>query len=44
MPCKRFRPEKIIVKPREADVLLGWGERVAEVVRVLGVSEVTSRN
>ena len=42
MPRKRFRPEGIIAKLREADVLLGQGKRVAEVVKALGVSEVTS--
>ncbi len=41
MPRKRFRPEEIIAKLREADVLLGQGTKVAEVVRALGVSEVT---
>ena len=41
MPRERFRPEEIIAKLREADVLLGQGKRVAEVVRALGVSEVT---
>jgi putative transposase len=41
MPRKRFRPEEIIAKLREADVLLGQGKRVAEVVKALGVSEVT---
>jgi putative transposase len=41
MPRKRFRPEEIIAKLREADVLLGQGKRAAEVVKALGVSEVT---
>jgi putative transposase len=41
MPRKGFRPEDIIAKLREADVLLGQGKKVAEVVKVLGVSEVT---
>jgi hypothetical protein len=36
MPRKGFRPEEIIAKPREADVLLGQGKRVAEVVKALG--------
>jgi putative transposase len=38
---KRHRPEEIIGKLREADVLLGQGRKVAEVVKALGVSEVT---
>ena len=42
MPRKRFRPEGIIAKLRQADVLLGQGKRVAEVVRALGLSEVSS--
>jgi transposase len=41
MPQKRYRPEEIIAELREADVLLGQGKRVAEVVKVLGMSEVT---
>jgi putative transposase len=41
MPRKGFRPEEIIAKLREADVLLGQGKRVAEVVKALGASEVT---
>ena len=41
MPRKGVRPEAIIAKLREADVLLGQGKKVAEVVKALGVSEVT---
>jgi transposase-like protein len=41
MPRKGFRAEEIIAELREADVLLGRGEKVAEVVEALGVSEVT---
>ena len=41
MPRKGFRPEEIIAKLREADVLLGRGKKVAEVVKALGASEVT---
>ncbi len=40
MPRKRFRPEEIIAKLREADVRLGQGKKVAEVGKALGVSEV----
>jgi hypothetical protein len=42
MPRKSFRPEEVIAKLREADVLLGQGKRVAEVVKALGISEVSS--
>ena len=41
MPKKRYRPEEIIAKLREADVLLGQGKAVPETIRVLGISEVT---
>jgi putative transposase len=41
MPRKSYRPEEIIAKLREADVLLGQGKKVGEVVKALGVSEVT---
>ena len=42
MPRKGYRAEEIIAKLREADVLLGQGKKVAEVVKALGVSEVSS--
>jgi putative transposase len=41
MPTKRFRPEEIIAKLREADVLLGQGKTVPETIKVLQISEVT---
>jgi len=41
MPQKRYRPEEIIAKLREAEVLLGQGKKVPDVVKALGVSEVT---
>jgi transposase-like protein len=41
MPQKRYRPEEIIAKLREAEVLLGQGKKVPEVVKVLGISEVS---
>jgi transposase len=41
MPQKRYRPEEIIAKLREADVLLGQGKKVREVTKTIGVSEVT---
>jgi putative transposase len=41
MPQKRYRPEEIIAKLRQADVLLGEGKRVPEVVKALGIHEVT---
>jgi len=41
MPQKRCRPEEIIAKLRQADVLLGEGKKVPEVVKALGIHEVT---
>jgi len=41
MPQKRYRPEEIIAKLRQADVLLGDGKKVSEVVKALGIHEVT---
>jgi cell division protein FtsB len=41
MPKKRLRPEEIIRKLRHADILLGQGKKLAEVVKALGVSDVT---
>jgi putative transposase len=41
MSQKRYRPEEIIAKLREAEVLLGQGQKVPEVVKAIGVSEVT---
>jgi putative transposase len=41
MPQKRYRPEEIIAKLREAEVLLGQGNKVPEVVKSLGISEVS---
>ena len=41
MPQKGYRPEEIIAKLREAEVLLGQGQKVPEVVKALGVHEVT---
>jgi putative transposase len=40
MPQKRYRPEEIIAKLREAEVLLGQGAKVPEVVKAIGISEV----
>ena len=41
MRKKRFRPEEIIVKLREADILINQGRTVAETIKALGVSDVT---
>ena len=41
MARKRYRPEEIIAKLREAGVLLAQGMKVAEVVKAIGIHEVT---
>ena len=41
MPRKTYRPEEIIAKLRQAEVLLGEGKKIPEVVKALGVHEVT---
>jgi len=41
MPKKRFQPEAILGKLRHADILLGQGKKVAEVVKALGCTDVT---
>jgi putative transposase len=38
---KRSKPEEIVAKLRQADVLVGQGQSVAEAIRAIGVSEVT---
>ena len=41
MPRKRFTPEQIISKLREAEVLSSRGQRVPEICKHLGISEHT---
>ena len=41
MPKKRYRPEEIISKLRDADVLISQGKKVVEVIKTLGVTDVT---
>jgi putative transposase len=41
MPRKRYRPEEILSKLREADILISQGNTVAETIRVLGISDVS---
>jgi putative transposase len=41
MSKKHFQPKEIIGKLRHADVLLGQGKKLPEVVKALGVSDVT---
>ena len=41
MPKKGFKPEQIINKLREAEVLLSQGATVGEACRKIGVTDVT---
>ena len=41
MPRKSYKPEEIVAKLRQVDVLTSQGQRVAEAIRAIGVSEVT---
>jgi putative transposase len=41
MAKKRFKPEEIITKLREADILISQGKPIAETIKHLCVSEVT---
>jgi len=41
MGRKRYRPEEIIRKLREADILISQGRSVAEAIKALAVSNVT---
>ncbi len=41
MPRKRYKPEEIVTKLRQVDVLVSQGRGVADAIRRIGVSEVT---
>jgi putative transposase len=41
MARKRHKPEEIVAKLRQVDVLTAQGTSVAEAVRAIGVTEVT---
>ncbi len=41
MPRKRYKPEQIVMKLRQVDVLVSQGSSVADAIRQIGVSEVT---
>ena len=41
MPRKRHKPEEIVTKLRQVDVLLSQGQSVADAIRQIGVTEVT---
>jgi putative transposase len=39
--AKHPKPEELVAKLRQADVLIAQGQSVAEAIRAIGVSEVT---
>jgi putative transposase len=41
MARKSYKPEEIVVKLRQVDVLISQGQNVADAIRQIGVSEVT---
>jgi putative transposase len=41
MPRMRHKPEEIVAKLRQVDVLVSQGQSVADAVRAIGVTEVT---
>jgi putative transposase len=41
MPRKRHKPEEIVAKLRQVDVLVAQGQTVTDAVRAIGVTEVT---
>jgi putative transposase len=40
MPRKRHKPEEIVAKLRQVDVLVLQGQSVADAIRQIGVTEV----
>jgi transposase-like protein len=41
MARKRYKPEEIVAKLRQVDVLVSQGQAMADAIRQIGVSEVT---
>ena len=41
MVSKRHKPEEVVAKLRQVDVLVSQGQTVAEAIRAIGVTEVT---
>ena len=41
MPRKRYKPEEIVGKLRQVDVLVSQGANTADAIRQIGMSEVT---
>ena len=42
MARRRFKPEEIVAKLRQVDVLVSQGQTMADAIRQIGVSEVSS--
>jgi putative transposase len=40
MPRRSYKPEEIVAKLRQVDVLTSQGQSVADAIRAIGVSEV----
>jgi len=43
VPKKRHKPEEIVAKLRQVDVLVSQGQAVADAIRQIGVTEVSAR-
>src|SRR5205809_1802064 len=41
MARKRYKPEEIVAKLRQVDVLVSQGQNVGDAIRQIGVTEVT---
>ena len=41
MGTKRHKPEDVVAKLRQVDVLVSQGQSVVEAIRAVGVTEVT---
>jgi transposase len=41
MAKKRYKPEEIVAKLRQVDVLVSQGQNMVDAIRQIGVSEVT---
>ena len=41
MPKKHYKPEEIVTKLRQVDVLVSQGGSVVDAIRQIGISEVT---
>src|SRR5271156_5410174 len=39
MPRRRYKPEEVVAKLRQVDVLVSQGQGVADAIRQIGVSE-----